>query len=230
MGERVTTTSLRFDGADRERFRARLAECQRALERMLVELEGLPPAARALAEQGQRLLLSSLEVGPGDAALSAVYPDARNPFAHPTLLQDEGLAEWAVPEVWIIASPTPNHWVDITDNFEAKVAALKQARAVEAEGRTEMDRRLVTFAATLPAADRARFAVPQLTRWGLIDPRAAGDSRYAGVERAGRGAGNHSAATATRRGTRSSLTRGSARRAEDRRSARCSCSTLSSAA
>ena len=40
---------------------------------------------------------------------------------------------------------------------DAKLAALKQARAVEAEGRLEMDRRIVTFAATLPADDRARF-------------------------------------------------------------------------
>ena len=40
---------------------------------------------------------------------------------------------------------------------DAKLAALRQARAVEAEGRVEMDRRIVTFAATLPAADRARF-------------------------------------------------------------------------
>ena len=40
---------------------------------------------------------------------------------------------------------------------DAKLAALKQARGLEQEGRAEMDRRLVTFAATLPAADRAKF-------------------------------------------------------------------------
>ena len=61
----------------------------------------------------------------GDAAIQAVYPDARNPFAHPSLLLDEGLEEWAVPEVWVIASPTPNHWVDITDVFADKLAALR---------------------------------------------------------------------------------------------------------
>ena len=61
----------------------------------------------------------------GEAAIQAVYPDARNPFAHPTLLQDEGLEEWSVPEVWVIASPTPNHWVDITDVFPDKIAALR---------------------------------------------------------------------------------------------------------
>jgi LmbE family N-acetylglucosaminyl deacetylase len=61
----------------------------------------------------------------GDAAIQAVYPDARNPFAHPSLLIDEGLEDWAVPEVWVLASPTPNHWNDITENFPAKVAALR---------------------------------------------------------------------------------------------------------
>ena len=37
-----------------------------ALERVLEEREGLPPAARALAERGERLVLSELEVAPGD--------------------------------------------------------------------------------------------------------------------------------------------------------------------
>jgi chromosome segregation protein len=55
--------------AERERLleEARLGrERLGALERALAELEGLPPAARALAERGQRLVLSSLDVGPGD--------------------------------------------------------------------------------------------------------------------------------------------------------------------
>ena len=37
-----------------------------ALERALAEREGLPPAARALAEAGRALVLSPLDVGPGD--------------------------------------------------------------------------------------------------------------------------------------------------------------------
>jgi LmbE family N-acetylglucosaminyl deacetylase len=61
----------------------------------------------------------------GDAAIQAVYPDARNPFAHTSLLLDEHLEEWSVPEVWVMASPAPNHWNDITDTFDAKIAALR---------------------------------------------------------------------------------------------------------
>jgi len=55
--------------AERERLleEARLGrERLGALERALAELEGLPPAARALAERGQKLVLSSLDVGQGD--------------------------------------------------------------------------------------------------------------------------------------------------------------------
>ena len=33
----------------------------------------------------------------GEAALCAVYPDARNPFAFPELLEEEGLEPWSVP-------------------------------------------------------------------------------------------------------------------------------------
>ena len=55
--------------AERERLleEARLGrERLGALERALAELEGLPPAARALAERGETLVLSSLDVDQGD--------------------------------------------------------------------------------------------------------------------------------------------------------------------
>jgi chromosome segregation protein len=42
-----------------------LEERLRALDRALAEREGLPPAARALAEEGERIALSLLEVEPG---------------------------------------------------------------------------------------------------------------------------------------------------------------------
>jgi LmbE family N-acetylglucosaminyl deacetylase len=61
----------------------------------------------------------------GEATLCAVYPDARNPFAHPELLADEGLAAWTVGEVWLLGGPQPNHYVDVTDTFERKIAALR---------------------------------------------------------------------------------------------------------
>jgi LmbE family N-acetylglucosaminyl deacetylase len=63
----------------------------------------------------------------GEAAHCAVYPDARNPFAHPELLSVEGLEEWAVPEMWVQGTTEPNHYIDVTgDPFELKKRALQQ--------------------------------------------------------------------------------------------------------
>jgi LmbE family N-acetylglucosaminyl deacetylase len=61
----------------------------------------------------------------GSAALDAVYPDARNPFAFPELRTEEGLEAWTVREVWLGGGPAANHYVDITETFDRKVAALR---------------------------------------------------------------------------------------------------------
>jgi LmbE family N-acetylglucosaminyl deacetylase len=61
----------------------------------------------------------------GEAALCAVYPDSRNPFAHPELLDDEGLEPWTVGEVWLMAGASPNRFVDVTDRFDRKLEALR---------------------------------------------------------------------------------------------------------
>ncbi|MCW2676288.1 MAG: N-acetylglucosaminyl phosphatidylinositol deacetylase [Modestobacter sp.] len=61
----------------------------------------------------------------GESTLRAVYPDARNPFAFPELLADEGLEAWTVSEVWLGASPRADHAVDVTDVADRKFAALR---------------------------------------------------------------------------------------------------------
>jgi len=69
LAERLRADPPPVRSLERERLleEARLArERLGALERTLAELEGLPPAARALAEQGERLVLSSLDVDEGD--------------------------------------------------------------------------------------------------------------------------------------------------------------------
>ena len=65
----------------------------------------------------------------GVAAMAAIYPDARNPFAHPSLLADEELAEWAAAETWLMAHPDSNHVVDVTDRFDTKLAALRSHKS-----------------------------------------------------------------------------------------------------
>jgi LmbE family N-acetylglucosaminyl deacetylase len=60
----------------------------------------------------------------GEATVCAVYPDARNPYAHPELLE-EGWAAWTVPELWMMAVEGPDRFVDITAAVDRKIAALR---------------------------------------------------------------------------------------------------------
>jgi len=67
----------------------------------------------------------------GDAALDAIFPDARNPRQFPELLQEEGLEPHRVREVYIAwgGETDADVSVDITDCFEQKIAALRAHRS-----------------------------------------------------------------------------------------------------
>jgi len=60
----------------------------------------------------------------GEATICAVYPDSRNPRAFKELL-DRGLLPHVVPELWLMAHPTPDLHIDVTDTLENKFAALR---------------------------------------------------------------------------------------------------------
>src|SRR4051794_20355052 len=72
----------------------------------------------------------------GEATFCAVYPDARNEFAFPELLRDEGLGAHAVPELWLMTSNEPDHFVDITDVIDRKLAAIRshESQVTDVEG------------------------------------------------------------------------------------------------
>jgi LmbE family N-acetylglucosaminyl deacetylase len=95
----------------------------------------------------------------GSAALDAVYPDARNPFAFPELA-DEGLTAWTVPEVWIFGGPAPSHFVDVTDTFPRKVAALRlhDSQTGHMQNLEDMLRGALSRAATLAGLPDGRLA------------------------------------------------------------------------
>lgn len=59
----------------------------------------------------------------GEATVCAVYPDARNPFAHPELAA-AGLEPWTVSELWLMATGRADVFIDITDVFDRKIKAL----------------------------------------------------------------------------------------------------------
>jgi LmbE family N-acetylglucosaminyl deacetylase len=60
----------------------------------------------------------------GEATLAAVYPDARNQFAHPELLE-EGFEPWSATEMYLATADASDVFVDITDTFERKLDALR---------------------------------------------------------------------------------------------------------
>jgi LmbE family N-acetylglucosaminyl deacetylase len=98
----------------------------------------------------------------GAAALTAIYPDAGNPFALTHLREQEGLEPWAVREAWLINSPERevNHYIDITETFDRKIAAVR-AHASQ-----------IRDAESLPKRLRERIA-QNTARAGLAEDRLA---------------------------------------------------------
>ncbi len=80
----------------------------------------------------------------GEAAIHSVYPDARNPFAHPTLLEDEGLDAWSVGEVWVMGAPEVNHYEDVTEMLSDKLTAL-QAHKSQTAHMEDLEGRIRTW-------------------------------------------------------------------------------------
>ena len=62
----------------------------------------------------------------GEATLAAVYPDARNRYAHPELL-DEGFEPWTASEIYVMGPGLNGEpvYVDITGSIDKKVEALR---------------------------------------------------------------------------------------------------------
>ena len=78
----------------------------------------------------------------GEAALSAVFPAARDHLTFPELLE-AGLEPHKVAEVWIMGHPEPDLWVDVTDFMDTSVRALME-HVSQMDGRTQeyMDERM----------------------------------------------------------------------------------------
>ncbi len=64
----------------------------------------------------------------GQAAIEAIYPFARNPYAFPELLE-EGLEPHVVREVLVTGTPDPDHFVDVTATLDKKLEALRCHRS-----------------------------------------------------------------------------------------------------
>ena len=96
----------------------------------------------------------------GEATVAAVYPDARNRWAHPEL-EAEGLEPWAVPEVWLGAGhPEVTHYVEITGTIDRKIEALlcHKSQLPDPEATGEMVRGWTSMIAANAGLPEGRFA------------------------------------------------------------------------
>ncbi|MDP6453742.1 MAG: PIG-L family deacetylase [SAR202 cluster bacterium] len=75
----------------------------------------------------------------GEAALSAVFPTARDHMTFPDLLED-GFEPHKVAEAWIMGHPEPDHYVDITDSIDTAIHAIA-AHVSQVDGRSAEDMR-----------------------------------------------------------------------------------------
>jgi LmbE family N-acetylglucosaminyl deacetylase len=119
----VGVTDLHFLGHPDGRVQATI-ELRRDISRVIRKVRPERLVCQSPERNYGRIYASHPDhLAAGEAAICAVYPDARNPFAH-TELTAEGLEAHVVAEIWVMASPAGGQVIDITDQVERKIAAL----------------------------------------------------------------------------------------------------------
>ena len=120
-GREVGVTDITFLGYRDGRLEVTM-DLRRDLSRVIREVRPQRVICQSPQRHMSRIPASHPDhLAAGEAALCAVYPDARNPFAFDDLAD---LEAWTVAETWVMASEQVNRYVDITDVFEQKMAAL----------------------------------------------------------------------------------------------------------
>jgi LmbE family N-acetylglucosaminyl deacetylase len=120
----VGVKDLVFLGYPDGRLQATL-ELRRDISRVIRQVRPQRVVCQSPDRLWDRLFASHPDhLAAGEATICAVYPDARNPFAFPELMA-EGLEPHVVSEVWVMAAPGVDTYVDVTGTFAAKLAALR---------------------------------------------------------------------------------------------------------
>ena len=98
----------------------------------------------------------------GSAALDAVYPDARNPYAFAELRDEEGLEPWSVPleYYYYVTAKDTNYWVNIDSVAEMKLNAALAHVSQWSPAVEHMDK-LEEFLRTRLAAVAAAGGLPE---------------------------------------------------------------------
>jgi chromosome segregation ATPase len=189
LKEAAATPRLPVD-LRRQRLRDEARERLGALERMLAEREGVPPAARALAEAGHPLVLSALDVPPGEeravaAALrgrgaAVIAPDEQSALALVQEARRRGLGS-----VTVVVGERPLEEFAVVEEHELLAA---EKLAVTRDGIAfDPDRKELWFAGEAAEAvlleleARRRALVEEVAELERDDPLAVpvvDDSRY----------------------------------------------------
>jgi LmbE family N-acetylglucosaminyl deacetylase len=96
----------------------------------------------------------------GEATIAAVYPDARNRWAHPEL-EARGIEPWSVPAVWMGAGNADvTHYIDITEAIDRKIEALlcHKSQLPDPVATGEMVRGWTSMIATSAGLPEGKFA------------------------------------------------------------------------
>lgn len=154
----VGVDDVRFLGYPDGRLEVTL-DLRRDLSRAMREVEPDVVLCQSPERRWDRVFASHPDhLAAGEATLQAVYPDARNPYAHPELARG-GLGPHTVREVWVFAHPQTDRYVDITDTIDAKLAALRahssQTAHVDLEGLIGGWTRATALEAGLPEGHHA---------------------------------------------------------------------------
>ena len=120
----VGVTDLRFLGYPDGRVVADLG-LRKDISRVIRQVRPQRVVAQSPDRVWSRIYASHPDhLAAGDATVSAVYPDARNPFAHRELLDAEDLEPWTVSQLWLMGREDADVFVDTTAVIDKKVSAL----------------------------------------------------------------------------------------------------------
>jgi LmbE family N-acetylglucosaminyl deacetylase len=120
----VGVTDVTFLGYPDGRLESTIA-LRRDISRVIRRVRPQRVVASSPERNFQRMYASHPDhLAAGEATMAAVYPDARNEFAHPELLE-EGFEPWSAAEMYLVTPDIPDVFVDITETFDRKLDALR---------------------------------------------------------------------------------------------------------
>ena len=104
----------------------------------------------------------------GDACLDAVYPSARDPHVFPELLVED-FQPHKVREVFMSTTQNADVWVDITDCFERKLAALREHASQVGDRLDQLTERIRERSRAVARANNVPFELAEGFRYFRLD-------------------------------------------------------------